>query len=210
MLKRSLILALICLLLPWAAFAEETADQEYVNRLTYQREKLELVTKRREVDERSSYSYTDIDSYTYTYEAFAHTSTDISTQRYDRAEKKEITEWYIYKGGIRELSDSEFLALVGDTARLDRILEMEAQKGKMRGLGNIFIGTGLLVMIGGGASSAGSAVITGGALTMTTGFFISAFNLSPAHYIQPDYAQEKIDEHNIALKKKLGLPLNYN
>jgi hypothetical protein len=45
---------------------------------------------------------------------------------------------------------------------------------------------------------------------MTIGFFVNAFNASPHHYIQPDYAQEKIDLYNLKLKKKLGLPLDYD
>ena len=48
-----------------------------------------------------------------------------------------------------------------------------------------------------------------GALGMVVGFFIDAFNSTPAHYIRPAYAQAKIDEYNIAMKKRLNLPLNF-
>ena len=202
--KLALLLLVIAISVP-ALLADEISDQEYINRLNYHRNKLELITKKRQIDEKRSYSYTDIDSYTFSFEAYSQTSADISTQTLARSEVKEITDWYIYKGGIRELSDAEFLALVEDYAELEQVIDMENRKARMRTIGNIFIGTGLLVMIGGAALSAGEPTITAGALGMTAGFFLSAFNLSPAHYIQPDYAQEKI-----ALKKKLGLPLDYN
>ncbi len=210
MIKKYLIVLLICSLLTPYVMAEDAADQEYVNQLTYQRNKLELVTKQREVDERRSYSYTDVDTYTYTYEAYSHASTDISTQHYDRSEKKEITEWYIYKGRIRQLSDAEFLALIGAKSKLALVMKEEEKKAGMRTWGNILIGTGLLVMLGGAAANGAEGTTMAGALGMTAGFFLNAFNMSPRHYIEPDYAQEKIDEYNISLKQKLGLPLNYN
>ncbi|MFH1684118.1 MAG: hypothetical protein ABIA67_04465 [Candidatus Margulisiibacteriota bacterium] len=210
MIKKLFILTLICLLLPFHVFADEISEQEYVNQLNYRRNRLDLVTKKRQIDEQRSYSYTDIDTTTYTYEAYSQSSTDISTQSLSRSEVKEVTDWYIYKGAIRELSDLEFLALVGDRAGLERVKKIEDQKANMRNLGNIFIGSGLLVMLGGAAMSAGEAIVTAGAIGMTGGFFMNAFNLSPDHYIQPDYAQEKIDEYNIRLKKELGLPLDFN
>jgi len=80
----------------------------------------------------------------------------------------------------------------------------------MRGISNTIIGTGLLTMIGGAAFSSGQSVITIGGLIMTGGFFLGAFNITPTHYIQPDYAQEKVDEYNLALKRNLNLPLNYD
>ena len=64
-------------------------------------------------------------------------------------------------------------------------------------------------MVGGAALSAGQPTITGGAIATALGFFFSALNLSPHHYIQSDYAQSKIDEYNIALKQKLNLPLSF-
>ncbi|MBU0672722.1 MAG: hypothetical protein KJ732_06835 [Candidatus Margulisbacteria bacterium] len=210
MLKRIVASLLISTLLPLALFADEASDQEYIKKLTYQRNRLELVTKQREIDERRSYSYTDIDSYTYSYEAYAHTSTDISTQTLDRSEKKEVTDWYIYKGGLRQISDPEFLELVGAKTKLALVLKEEEQKARLRGFGNILIGTGLAVMLGGAAFSAPEGTTTAGALGMTAGFFLNAFNLSPQHYIEPDFAQEKIDEYNINLKRNLGLPLSNN
>jgi len=209
MIRKLILSFLIISILAPAVVAEELSEEGYINQLTYHRNKLELVIKKRMVDERRSYSYTDIDFTTYTWEAYTFTTGDIATQSLARAEAKEITEWYIYKGALRQLSDLEFLALVGDQAEYDRVKEIEGQKGRMRNIGNISIGVGLLAMIGGAAFSADTAIISGGAFATALGFIISALNLPPKHYIQPDYAQEKIDEYNIALKKKLDLPLDF-
>lgn len=209
MLKKIIIAALVIPILSSVLFAQEPSDQEYINKLNYRRNKLEIVTKQRMIDIRRSYSSTDINTSTYTYEAYSQTYGNISTQSLSQAEAKEVTEWYILKGGLRELSDLEFLELVGDRSELDRARDLDNRKAGMRLIGNAAIGLGALAMVAGAGFSAGQQVITGGALTMVTGFFITAFNLSPRHYIQTDYAQEKIDEYNIALKKKLNLPLTY-
>jgi len=209
MLKKVLAVSLTISLLAPTLFAQEISEEEYRNQLAYRRDKLTLVTKKRFIDEKRSYSYTDIDTISYTWEAYTYSDTDIRTQSLARAEAKEVTEWYIYKGGLRELSDMEFLALVGDTAMLEQVRMAEDQKAGMRNIGNISIGLGFLTMVGAAAFSGGQAVVTGGAVLMATGFLISAFNLSPQHYITPDYAQEKIDDYNIALKKKLNLPLSF-
>jgi hypothetical protein len=198
---------IICLSAP--LLAQTLSEQEYINQLAYQRSKLELMVKKRIINENRSYSYTDIESTTYTWESYSHTSSDISTQSLSRAEAKEVTDWYVYKGGVRELSDLELLELAGDTTTLPRLRTMEDQKGQMRLIGNVSIGVGLLAMIGGAAFSAEQPVISGGAVATVLGFFISAFNQSPHHYIQPDFAQEKIDDYNIALKRRLDLPLDY-
>lgn len=190
-------------------YAQQQADQEYINKLAYRRDKLNLIVKSRQVQENRSYSTTDISSYTYSYEAYSQTYGNIATSALQRSEAKEISDWYVYKGGIRELSDTEFLELVGDRAEAARVRDQDERKAGMRLIGNIAIGAGAVTMIAGAGFSAGQPVITGGALTMVTGFFVSAFNLSPHHYIQPDYAQEKIDGYNVALKKKLNLPLTY-
>lgn len=209
MLKRLLLLILIVLILSPALLADEISEQEYRNQLAYRRNKLMLVTKKRIIDVKRSYSYTDIDTTSYTWEAYTYATTDIATQALARAEAREVTDWYIYKGGLRELSDLEFLALVGDHAKLEYVSNIEDQKARMRTIGNVSIGLGFLVMVGAAAFSGGQTIVTGGAVLMAGGFFVSALNTSPPHYIQPDYAQEKIDEYNIALKKKLNLPLEF-
>ena len=189
--------------------AEVTADQEYVQKLEYQHNKLEIVTKKRQVDEKRGYSHTDIDTTTFSFEAYSQSYTDISTSSLERSETKEISEWHILKGGVRELSDLEFLNLINDHLYLAQVKKQEDQKAKMRNIGNISIGGGILIMLAGAAASAGQSVIVTGAVTTTIGFLLDAFNQSPDHYIPADYALNKIDEYNLALKKKLDLPLNY-
>ncbi|MDD5382687.1 MAG: hypothetical protein PHH60_03420 [Candidatus Margulisbacteria bacterium] len=209
MIKKTTLITLTIMLTASFALADQQADQDYLNKLYYRHNKLEIVTKKRLIDEKRNYSNTDIDSTTYSFEAYSNTSTNISTTGYSRSEVKEVNEWYIYLGGISELSDIDFLQLIGDQQELSRAVSIEDQKAKMRWIGNVFIGVGLVTMLGGAAMSADQAVITGGALGMTAGFFFNAFNLSPAHYIKSAYAQAKIDEYNIGLKRKLNLPLSY-
>lgn len=210
MLKKTLILASLLLICATILPAQELTDQEYINRLEYRREKLEIIVKHRTVDVKKAYSSTDIYSTTYTYESYSQTYGNISTSSMAQAEAKEISDWYIYKGGIRELSDLEFLALVGDNTRLANIRETDEAKSRMRLIGNIAIGTGVVAMIGGASLSASQQIITGGALLTAAGFFLNAFNSSPHHYIQPDYAQALVDQYNISLKRKLNLPLTYD
>jgi hypothetical protein len=209
MLKKCFVLFLICLLLPWPVFGEEISEEEYRNQLAYRRSRLQIIVKKRLIDVKRGYTHTDIDTTIYTWEAYTFGTTDITTQSLARAEAKEVSDWYIYKGGIRELSDLDFLLLVGDRNRLEEVKNMENQKAGMRNIGNASIGLGFLVMVGAAAFSGGQTVITGGAVLMAAGFVVSALNTSPHHYIQPDYAQEKIDDYNIDLKKKLGLPLDF-
>lgn len=204
------MLLTISLLAPLALAIDSQADQEYVNRLTYRHNKLELVAKKRLVHEKRNYSDTAIDSTTLSFEVYSNTSTNISSRAYSRSEEKEVHEWFIYLGGISELSDFDFLQLIGDQPELARITALEDSKAKMRTVGNVFIGTGMIAMLGAVALSSGSSLATGGALGMTAGFFLNSFNTTPDHYIQPGYAQRKIDEYNIALKKKLNIPLNFD
>ncbi len=210
MLKKILIFSFALLFLAPNLYADPISDQQYINRLNYRNNRLELVTKHRKIDIQRSYGYTDIDTYTYSFEAYSQSSTDISRHDIARSEVKEVTDWYILKGRVRELSDAEFLELIGDQRMLDSVVSQENSKSGIRKIGNTLIIAGTVVMVGGAATSAGEATVTGGAISMVAGFFLTALNASPQHYIQPDYAQQKIDEYNIALKRKLGLPLDFN
>ncbi|MEA3493700.1 MAG: hypothetical protein U9R38_04875 [Candidatus Margulisiibacteriota bacterium] len=210
MLKKILLLTITIFLLAPGLYADPVSDQQYINQLNYRNNRLELVTKHRKIDIQRSYGYTDIDTYSYSFEAYSQSSTDISRQDMTRSEVKEVTDWYILKGRVRELSDAEFLRLVGDQQILDSVVSQENSKSGIRKIGNALIIAGTVVMVGGAATSAGEQTITGGAIGMVAGFFLTALNASPQHYIQPDYAQQKIDEYNIALKRKLGLPLDFN
>jgi hypothetical protein len=209
MLRKIILPVLIALALSPALPAQEVSDQEYINRLEYRREKLEIIVKHRTLDIKRSYSSTDISTTTYTYESYSQTTGNISTSSLAQAEAREITDWYIYKGGVRELSDLELLEMVGESTELAKLKAMDDSKARMRLIGSIAIGTGVVAMVGGASLSASQQIITGGALLTAAGFFISAFNNSPHHYLDPDYAQAKVDQYNIALKRKLNLPLTY-
>ena len=209
-MKRELLtLFSVCLLTGSVALADELADQTYVNQLNYRHNKLELTTKTRLVHESRSYSNTDIISTTYSYEAYSQTSTDITSSALNRSEQKEVTDWYIYKGGVQELSDLEFLDLIGDRSLYNQVHDNLDRSNIWQQLGHVTIGVGIATMIGGAALSADQPVITGGALVTVAGFFISAFSLPPKHYLKSSYALNKIDEYNINLKRQLNLPLNF-
>lgn len=210
MITKKLLISILALsLLAPALFADQVSDQTYINQLNYRHNKLELTTKTRIISESRSYSSTDIASTTRSVEAFSETNADISTSGLNRAEQKEVTDWYIYKGGVEEITDLDFLDLVGDRTMHDGVLDKQNSQNAWRLIGSASIGAGLLAMLGGATLSAGQPVVTGGALVTTAGFFISAFNMGPHHYIKSGYALNKIDEYNINLKKKLGLPLNF-
>ena len=209
MLKKLSAVALMLIIIAPAVLADQASDQDYVNKLRYRNGKLSIDAKKRTINEFSTYQNVDIDTYTYHYDNSTSRSTNISSTGLSRAEAKEITEWYIYKGPIAQLSDFEFLDLVGDKITLARITEQENKKAGLRTIGNISIGLGVAGMLGGAAFQASTSTITGSALVMVAGFFFNAFNQSPAHYIRADYAQDKIIEYNVNLKKSLNLPLTY-
>ncbi len=212
MTKKSLIsLLLIPLLAPTLFAADLTpADQTYINQLNYRHNKLELTTQTRTVNVSSSYSTTDINSDYYRFNRnYQSENTNITTSTQNKAEQQELTEWYVYKGGVDQISDLEFLDLVGDRGMYDQVKERDDYRKGWRRAGYLSIGAGLIAMIGGAALGSGQPTVIGGALVTTAGFFISAFSARPDHYIKSSYALNKIDEYNIKLKQKLGLPLNF-
>lgn len=215
-MKKVVLAALIgCLSASFVLAELSAADQLYLNQQTYQHNKLDLTTKTRIINENRTDSNTDISSSTYRignrYSDYSYRdeSGNINTSTVNRSEVKELTEWYVYKGGVQALTDLEFLELVGDRAMYNQVQEKNDGRRIWRRTGYGSIGLGLIAMIGGAAFSAGQPVIMGGAVVTTIGFFISAFSAAPSHYIKSGYALNKIDEYNIALKKKLNLPLTY-
>ena len=102
MFRKTLLTVLILLVATTSLLAQPLSDQEYLNRLDYKNNRLDLVTKKRQVDEKSSYSHTDIDTITFSQEAYAQLYTDVDTTTSSRSDVREVTEWYIYKGSIRK------------------------------------------------------------------------------------------------------------
>src|SRR3989339_1625590 len=119
-----------------AQAAETAADELYVKQLNYRHNKLEVIVKHKTVDINRSYTSTDINSTPFTYEALSQTWGNISTTSTARRETRDITDWFIFKGGVRELSDMEFLLLVGDRSGYDRIRGLDESTGRMRLIGN--------------------------------------------------------------------------
>ena len=202
---------MVALLAPILLAAElNPADQAYVSQLNYRHNKLELTTQTRTINVNSSYSSTDISQTNYNFNRYYQGSNaNITTSTVNQAEQKELTEWYVYKGGVDTLSDLEFLRLVGDTAMFNAVDEKVDARRTWTRTGYITTGIGLVAMIGGAAMQASQPVILGGALVTTVGFFISAFSERPTHYIKSSYALNKIDEYNIKLKQQLNLPLSF-
>ena len=212
MIKKALVsILLVSLLAPSLLAAElNPADQAYVNQLNYRHNKLELTTQTRTINVNSSYSSTDINQTNYNFNRnYQESNANITTSTVNQAEQKELTEWYVYKGGVDQLSDLQFLKLVGDQAMFNAVDAKVDDRRNWQRTGYITTGVGLAAMIGGAALSAGQPTILGGALVTTVGFFISAFSARPTHYIQSSYALNKIDEYNIKLKQQLGLPLSF-
>ena len=212
MINKLLVSAILVSLLAPALLAAELnpADQAYVNQLNYRHNKLELTTKTQTINVSNSYSSTDINATNYRLDQnYREPNANITTSTQNSSGQVELTEWYIYKGGVDQLSDLQFLRLVGDQAMFNAVDDkVDARRTWLRG-GYITTGIGLVAMIGGAALSASQPVILGGALVTTVGFFIDAFSAPPAHYIQSSYALNKIDEYNIKLKQQLGLPLSF-
>jgi hypothetical protein len=192
------------------AVAQDVNDQQYINQLYYRHNKIEINLTHRTIDISNASSSTDISTSSFNYSRnYSENYGNISTTSQAKQETKDITSWHIIKGGISELSDLDFLQLIGDQKLYDKIKSEDDARNRMRLIGNISIGTGVAAMLGGASLSAGEAVISGGALVTALGFFISSFNAPPHHYLSPDYALNKSDEYNIALKQKLNLPLNF-
>ena len=214
MSKKSVISLLLIALLAPVLFAADAplspADQTYVNQLNYEHNKLELTTQTRTVNVSNSYSTTNVSQDYYRYNRnYQEANTNITTSTQNKAEQQELTDWYIYKGGVDQISDLEFLQLVGDQAMYDQVKEKNDDRRVWRRTGWATIGVGLIAMIGGAALGASQSTIVGGALVTTVGFFVSAFSAAPSHYIKSSYAINKIDEYNIKLKQQLKLPLNF-
>lgn len=202
---------LICLVfLISPCIAENNQETLYANQLNYNRNKLEILVKKSFINERTGYSSTNYSATTYTQESYSTTWGYGNTMSNERSEVKEVSDWIIVKGGIRNLSDSEFLQTIEKNNEAIKIENVEEQKGKTRNIGTLLSLSGLGYMLIASTNSTSSSSIMSGGVIAAIGFIITAFNSSPKHYLTPDYVQEEIDNYNITLKKNLGLPFNLN
>ena len=194
-----------------------SSDDLYVAQLNYKRSKIDIMAKKRYVNENYGYSSTDYYSTTYSVEAstrpkssYSNTWGNSTTISDNKAQVREIDEWFIVRGGMRNLSDSDFLDIVGQHNEAQEVRGQENARNNWKTGGTILSIGGILYMIAVAQGSNASAQVTVGGLVTVIGFIISAFNSPATHYITPDYAQELADSYNLNLKKQLNLPVTYN
>ncbi len=191
--------------------AQTAQDELYINQLNYKRNKLEIMVKTRTVAESNSYSSTDWTSTRYKMaDQYSENNGNITTNSGTQAETKQITTWKVVRGGIRELSDSDFLDIVGQHDEAAKIKSQEDTKDQYRFAGTITSVAGVIYMLWASGQDKGTAAVTTGGIVTAIGFLVSAFNSGHGHYITSDYAQELVDNYNIDLKRKLNLPVDYN
>lgn len=187
------------------AIAQE--ETLYEKKLEYRRKKIEIHVRSMLVGRERGYTTTDIFETTYTPEATAtYRYGYITTERMGTRVLQEVTDWIIVKGGIRELSDVEFLELTGNRAKAKKVRDTIASKNTWLLTAGIIGIAGIAVMVS-GASEGNSGLATTGGVISLCGILISSFNAPQRHYITPDFAQEATDKYNIALKRRLGIPI---
>lgn len=123
-----------------------------------------------------------------------------------------IVNWRIMLGDGNQLSDEDFLTLVGDSSK---VKDVRDQKSFQLGM-TIFSG---VLSIGGLAASLGtvtaSTMDTGtliGGLVVFTGGSLAAviFGMQyTGYHLSPNFAADKAYKYNLQLKAKLGLPQEY-
>ncbi len=205
-MKRLIALVLILFSSANLALAAET---DYERKLEYKREKIDILLKTRTLGETSGYATSDNWSTTISPEAgYSYTYSTGTTRTGSTVQFREISDWVIIRGGIRELSDLEFLTITGnsDKAREIQAKLDEADKWRMIGTITGLIGLGVAIA---GASNSQVGTITVGSVISLIGFTISSFNFPRKHYIYADYALEERDKYNIRIKKELGLPIDF-
>jgi len=208
MKKAFLIGLILCFAAP--LLAQTAGDELYLKQLEYRRDKLSIQVKQRTIDISRGYSTTDRWETLYTIEAYTYKWGQDDTRSGSERETREISDWIILKGGLKELSDYEFLHTIGNEEQAARIGNIEKDKSHWRNIGNVMGLSGLVIMIAGSGTDSRTTYISAGGALAVVGVLINAFNLSPDHYIPVDYAQEQIDLYNVELKRKLELPLTYD
>jgi len=205
-MKRAISAVLISILISTPVLAQT----DYEKKLEYNRKKIQILIKTAMKNESSGYSDTDTWSTTISPEAgYSYTYTTGSTRTGSTTLLREISDWVIVRGGIRELSDMEFLKIVGDTETARRVQDEINERNKWRLIGTIggLIGIGVAVS---GSSDGSVGTITAGSVISLIGFLVSSLNFPKKHYIPADYALEQKDFYNIGLKRELGLPIDYD
>jgi hypothetical protein len=184
------------------------AETDYEKKLEYRRKKVQIMVKTSMLGESSGYTTTDNWSSTISPEAgYSYTYAYGTQKTNNTVQFKEISNWVIVRGGVRELSDVEFLQLTGNNADAKDIQAKIDERNKWMTIGTIggVIGIGVAIA---GSSNGDVGTLSAGTVLSILGFLVSSFNLPQRHYIAADYALEQSDLYNIKTKKELGLPID--
>jgi len=205
MMKRLISIIILLLLIPNILFAQTL----YEKKLEYRRKKTQILVRTYLKGESSRYSTHDDWSTTISPESGYSYTYSYGSDRSDRSiTYKEVSNWVIIRGGVRELGDIEFLKLTGKRDEAKEVKSRMDERNKWMIIGTV---TGLFgIGIGIAGSSDGTVgAITAGSIVSIIGFLISSMNLPQKHYITADYALEQSDLYNIKIKKELGLPIDF-
>ncbi len=183
---------------------------DYEKKLEYRRKKVEVLVRTAYVGETSNYLSSDTSNWQYaaTPEGYSYGYSSMYGTTGGRSSFRPVSDWVIVRGGIRELSDIEFLDIVGDREKAAEVQKIIDDKNRMAmwaiGCGVVgiaaVIGASSLTPVNSSQFGIGSALILGG--------IVLGYLYAPQrHYLPPDYVQEGADKYNIKLKKDLGLPV---
>jgi hypothetical protein len=186
------------------------AQTDYEKKLEYRRKKIEIVSRSAYVGETSNYLSSDTSRYGYTStpEGYYYGSSSTFGTSGGRTVFREVSDWVIIRGRITELSDIEFLEIVGDREKADAVRKMTDDKNRLMYWG---LGCGLLgvaAVIGAGSfTPVNSSQMAIGTALLLGGVILGYLSAPPRHYLRADNVQEGADKYNISLKKALGLPI---
>ena len=186
------------------------AQTDYEKKLEYRRKKMEVLVRTAYVGETSGYTSLNASDYSWTStpEGYSYGSSQIYGTNSGRSTTRPVSDWVMVKGGIRELSDIEFIEIIGDREKADQIQKTMDEKNRM---GMWALGCGILgvasVVGAGGFTPVNSSQMAIGTALILGGIFLGYLYAPQRHYITADYAQEGADNYNIKLKKALGLPV---
>lgn len=193
------------------AAVQEAADKFYKEGQEYKMGKLDiLLSTNVQTVGSANTTYNDFPGY---FSWFDYSTTNFSSTQY------QTTDWKIVQGGVQQISDDQFAYLVNDKDTINRIKADQASIDSGVGWGTALALGGLALAIGGiaaGVQAATDADMTGPAVVATVGIIGTFWGLgllmrSPytGHWVTPGQAAKQAFTYNQDLKKKLGLPENY-
>ena len=183
---------------------EKVLESKYKEQQEYKSKKIDILLSKGMQTVGSSYtSSTYFPGY---YSLFGSGWTTSSSTAY------ETTDWKIIQGGVQEISDVQFAALVNDSNALkensdawDRYNNNVLIFGVIGVMGIVMTAAGL-----GAAGDSGVAVAAVGIVAAVIGCGVCLSAKEPSgHLIAPGDAAKKAYEYNQGLKKQLGLPEDY-